>query len=367
MSPADVGIAPDRYDHLLHLLAGWTASGQLPAAALCVGRRGKALPARLQGRQRLNGEAPLRDDALFLVASITKPVVVAGAMMLVEEGCIGLDDRVAEHVPEFGRHGKDGVTLRNLMTHTSGLPDMLPNNAALRASHCPMSRFVSETCQQPLLFPPGTRVRYQSMGMLMLAEVMARVTGRKVAEFLDDRLFRPLGMTDTSLGMRPGDRERVADLRVEAGMEGLDWNWNSDYWLTFGSPWGGLITTPADLARLALCMLGGGTLDGTRVLSQASLQAMTRNQLASFPALPEEDRRCRPWGLGWRLGWTGRSDNYGDIVGPRVFGHWGATGTVLWMEPDTDAFFVLLTNGPQGDEGRYLARASNAFVGCLDP
>src|SRR5262249_25027519 len=108
-------------------------------------------------------------------------------------------------------------------------------------------------------------------------------------------------------------------------------------------------------------------LDGTRVLSQASVRAMTRNQLDYFPALPEEDRRCRSWGLGWRLGWPGRSDNYGDLVGPRVFGHWGATGTVLWMDPDTDAFFVLLTNQPQGDEGRYLARASNAFAACLDP
>ncbi len=365
MSPSLIGIEPERLETLHRLLDGWTRAGILPAAALCVGRRGVALPPISFGRHRLDETPPVRADALFLVASITKPIVVAGAMVLVERGLLGLDDRVAEYVPEFAHHGKDAVTIRHLMTHTSGLPDMLPNNAALRAAHAPMAKFVAETCRQPLLFPPGTRVRYQSMGTLILAEVVARLAGEPAPVFLEEVFFRPLGMRDTALGIHPSDRERVAELRVESEMVGLDWNWNSDYWLRFGSPWGGLITTPADLARFALAMLGGGELDGVRVLSQATVRAMTLNQLTGFPALPEEDRRCRPWGLGWRLGWPGRSDNYGDLVGPNVFGHWGATGTVMWMDPESGAFFVLLTTAPQGDDGRYLARASNVFAACL--
>lgn len=362
-----LGIVADRYETLRALLRAWTTSGEVSAIGLVVGRHGRMLPPELLGRQRLEEDTPVRPDTLFLVASITKPVVVAGAMVLVERGRLGLDDRVAEYVPEFARHGKESVTVRHLMTHTSGLPDMLPNNAALRASHAPLPRFIAETCQHSLLFPPGTRVRYQSMGTLMLAEVMARVSGVPVPVFLDESIFQPLGMKYTSLGLRQGDRERLAELRVAPEMVGLDWNWNSDYWLKLGAPWGGLISTPADLGRFALAMLGGGTLDDARVLSPASVAAMTRDQLRGLPALPEEDRRCRRWGLGWRLGWPGRSDNFGDLVGPRVFGHWGATGTVLWMDPDTSALFVLLTTCPQGDDGRYLARASNVFAAALSP
>ena len=90
-----------------------------------------------------------------------------------------------------------------------------------------------------------------------------------------------------------------------------------------------MLTSPADYARLCQLMLGGGTLGGVRLLSPAAVQAMTTNQLTALPQVPEEDRRCRPWGLGWRLNWPAHSANFGDLLGPRVYGHWGSTGTVL--------------------------------------
>jgi CubicO group peptidase (beta-lactamase class C family) len=287
-------------------------------------------------------------------------------MMLVERGRLGLDDRVAEYVPEFAAEGKDEVRVRHLMTHTSGLPDMLPENETLRAGNRPLSDFVAGTCRHPLLFPPGTRVRYQSMGTLMLAEVVVRITGGAIAGFLERELFGPLGMRDTSLGARPETLDRIARVRLSPEQEAASgWNWNSRYWRELGSPWGGLITTPGDLARFCQLFLGEGAVGKTRLLALATVRAMTANQLAGMPAVPEEDRRCRPWGLGWRLAWPGHSSNFGDLLGPRTFGHWGATGTLFWADPDAEGFCVLLTTEPQRDDGRLLARASNAVAAAL--
>ena len=92
---------------------------------------------------------------------------------------------------------------------------------------------------------------------------------------------------------------------------------------------------------------------------------MTTNQLQSMAAVPEADRRTRPWGLGWRLNWPGHSANFGDLLGPRTFGHWGATGTLTWIDPDADAFLVLFTTQPQEPEGRYLARISNMVCAAM--
>lgn len=365
VEPARIGWVPDRLERAYALLERWTRAGQVPAAALCVGRREGIVAPRVFGRQRPDGDTPLQPDALFLVASIAKPITVTAVMILVERGELALDDRVTEYVPTFGQNGKADVRIRHLLTHTSGLPDMLPNNAALRAAHAPLSAFIEAICRAPLLFPPGTQVRYQSMGMAMLAEIVHQVTGLALAEFLRREVFEPLGMNDTSLGWRPATRERIALIRLAPVQAGTNWNWNTPYWLGFGAPWGGLITSPADFARFCRMMLDGGRLGDVRLLSPATIRSMTSNQLDPMPKIPEEERRCRPWGLGWRLNWPGHSAQFGDLLGPRTYGHWGATGTLCWLDPDADAFAVLFTTQPQGEHGRFLVRVSNAVAAAL--
>jgi CubicO group peptidase (beta-lactamase class C family) len=203
------------------------------------------------------------------------------------------------------------------------------------------------------------------MGTAMLAEIVLQVTGSPLRDFLQKEMFAPLEMHDTSLGWQPDKKDRIAALRIPAEQENTNWHWNTPYWLGFGAPWGGLITSPADFARLCQLMLNGGELDGVRILSQATVNEMARNQFAEMPLVPEEDRRCRPWGLGWRLNWPAYSINFGDLLGPRTYGHWGATGTMCWLDPDAEAFCILFTTQPQGDEGRFLARFSNAAAAAL--
>jgi CubicO group peptidase (beta-lactamase class C family) len=342
---------------------------------MIAGRAGKTTGVHLFGRQRLAADAaPISDDAIFLVASITKPIVATAALLLIERARLALGDRVHDLLPEFGHNGKNGVTVRNLLTHTSGLPDMLPNNVALRAAGAPLSRFVEETCAIGLDFPPGRAVQYQSMGFAVLGELIARISGIPCAQFLREEIFEPLGMHDTALGAPEawfnGARpkvERIAEVRLpEEQTDAESWNWNSRYWRTLGAPWGGLLTTPADLARFAQMMLSSGRLGAARVLSAASVAAATRNQLEPMREVPEDERRCRPWGLGWRLNWPAHSANFGDLLGPKTYGHWGATGTVMWIDPDRDAFAVILTTQPQEPHGRHLARLSNAIAAAFE-
>jgi len=364
--PQALGIDSGRLRRAHALVRHWVQTNRIPAAALCVGRRGRMLEPLLVGRQRPEPGGPaLRPDALFLIASITKPVTVTAAMILVERGQLALSDRVVDFLPRFDGPGRRDVLIRHLMTHTSGLPDMLPNNDRLRAAHRPFSAFIEETCRVPLQFAPGTRVSYQSMGTALLAEVVHQVTGTALRDFLRSEIFEPLLMHDTSLGWEPARRERIAVVRLPAEQLRTDWHWNSPYWLGFGAPWGGLLTSPGDFARFCQMMLNGGALGEARILSPASVRAMTSNQLAVMPEVPEEDRRCRPWGLGWRLNWPGQPATFGDLLGPRAYGHWGATGTLCWIDPDAEAFFLLFTTQPLEQDGRIYVRLSNAVRAAL--
>jgi CubicO group peptidase (beta-lactamase class C family) len=370
-----VGLDPRQWQRTLQLLDDWCHRGLIPSAAVICGRSDQSTRAYVFGNQTLDpASPPVRDDVIFLIASITKPIVAMGALLLVERGLLSLDDRVCEIVSQFRGRGKYGVTVRHLLTHTSGLPDMLPQNRELRESHATLDDFLADTCAAEMGFPPGRGVRYQSMGFGVLGEMIRLISGRSCAEFLRTEVFQPLWMNDTTLGAPEkwydkfdGRAARIAEIRVPEDQReaAFDWGWNSRYWRGFGAPWGGVLSTPRDLARFAQVMLSGGTLDGTRVFSKATIEAATRNQLAGFFGIPAADREGRPWGFGWRLSWPGFSPYFGDFLGPRMYGHWGATGTLIWIDPDRDAFAVILTTQPQEPHGTYLTRLSNAIAAAF--
>lgn len=371
-APEHCGLDPERWSSALDVARHWAErDDHVPAVAVLAGRRGMTPGPRLFGRQHVDPQShPIRNDAIFLIASITKPIVVMGAMRLIERGQLSLNDRVADFFPEFGRKGKYGTTIRNLMTHTSGLPDMLPNNVELRKSKATLADFVSETCAITPDFPPGRSVQYQSMGTAVLAAITEQVSGMTCGEFLRQEFFRPLAMNDTRLGA-PEDWftgpqptiDRIAEIRVpEEQATETDWNWNSRYWRQLGAPWGGLLTTPLDLGQFAQLMLNRGRAGDQQILSAATIDASTENQLASMKDVPDEDRRFRPWGLGWRLQWPGHTNTFGDLVSARTFGHWGATGTLLWIDPEREAFALILSTQPLDPRGAPFQRLSNAIV-----
>lgn len=365
----------ERWQTVVDLANRWCRTNVLPCIAAATGTS-ETITARFHaGWQTAQGNRLLKDDAIFLIASITKPVVATAAMQLIERGELSLADRVVDYIPEFGRNAKNGVEVRHLLTHTSGLPDMLPDNQELRQAHATLAQFVERTCEEPLAFPPGRSVQYQSMGFAILGEIIARVSGKSCAQFVKEELFDPIGMHDSSLGAPDAWYEgpnaavdRIPPAVVpESQRSGTDWNWNSRYWRQLGAPWGGMLTTTTDLALFAQFLLRKGvTQRGSRVLSPATIDAATRNQLQFMRDVPDEERRCRPWGLGWRLNWPAHSANFGDLLGPRTFGHWGATGTVLWIDPDANLFALILTTLPQEPSGKYLSRLSNAIAAAWE-
>ena len=251
-------------------------------------------------------------------------------MKLVEQGELLLSDRVHHLIPEFGKKGRFGTTVRHLLTHTSGLPDMLDNNIELRQKQMPLEEFVKDTCLTEQLFKTGHASRYQSMGFALLGQIIFNISGKTCSDYLRDEFFKPLGMNDTELGAPDSwyeginpTIERLAECSLPKEFSDCDdWGWNSRYWLQLGAPWGGLLTTPVDLARYCQMMLSKGMLNQTKVLGRATVETATQNHLPFIKYLPVEEQQLYPWGLGWRMSWPGSSRNMGDLLSPTTYGHW---------------------------------------------
>jgi CubicO group peptidase (beta-lactamase class C family) len=342
---------PEPFKAATRLIQEQMESGLVGAAALLVAHNGKIEVEQGFGSlSRKAGAKPCRSDSVFLVASISKPVTAMAVMRLVDQGRITLDDPVQKYLPEFTGDGRERITVRNLLSHSSGLPDMLPDNIELRKRHAPLKDFVSGALRTPLLFPPGTRVSYQSMGILLASEIVERVSGTSLDRFLQREVFGPLKMRHSSMGIGKRKIEDTVqcDLpaRGELRMQDADasWNWNSSYWRNLGVPWGGMHTTVGDINRLLQAMLE----KGRPILKPALGESMIANQN------PQLDK---PWGLGWAVGENALYDG----ASPKVFGHSGSTGTLCWADPDRKLTFVLFTNRPlDNDPGQFLRQVAKA-------
>jgi len=386
---AAIGIDSDRWEAARQIAQNWVHRDGTTAVAFQVirplvnssGSSTQALyasPSEAFGFSDIARTKAVDQDAIFLVASLTKPVVAMGILLLVERGLLALNDRVRDILPGFTEASKRSITVRHLLTHTSGLPDMLPNNRALREANSDLTSFVSETCQVALDFPPGRGVQYQSMGFALLGAIISQVTDQSCGQYLRENLFVPLGMHDTALGI-PDDwldretsrRDRIAEVRVPSDQQdGTVWNWNSQYWRTFGAPWGGMFSTCADLLKFSAMMLQSGRyqLDDSnkcQLISPATIAAATTNQLEQFKGIPDSDRRTRAWGYGWRLNWTAHSSPLSDLLEQSTYGHWGATGTLWYIDPLRKTALVLLTTEPLTRGNSDHLRLSNSITAAL--
>jgi CubicO group peptidase (beta-lactamase class C family) len=244
---------------------------------------------------------------------------------------------VKQFLPQFEGDGREAVTIKHLITHTSGLPDMLPENVELRKRHAPLSEFVERTCRTGLLFQPGGQVRYQSMGILLAAAIVEKITSQPLPRFLGTNVFAPLRMTRTSLGL--GGR-KIADMAECQVAEPSDWDWNSTYWRNLAVPWGGAHSTVRDLARF---------IEAFRVPGSAPWPENTRRETREI-----QTGSLRP---SYGLGWMREPGVFGQGCSPATFGHYGSTGTLFWHDPEFQTTCVLLTTKP----------VENSRAGLLGP
>ena len=265
----------ERVNAAIALIERATSDGRVSAASLHV-RQGSYELSHAFGR----APGPLTP---FLLASITKPMTATGVMILRDRNALALSDPVRRFIPEFTGSDRASITIKHLLTHTSGLPDMLPENDALRKRHAPLKDFVAGACKTPLLFKPGTQVKYQSMGLLLAGEIVGRVTKAPLRDFLREEVFEPLGMTQTSLGLGGRPISSTALCQVSGDD---DWNWNSPYWRDLGAPWGGAHASAADV---------GGDFCGHSCGRPRHLEARNRR---GDDYQSERRRAQSPWGPG---------------------------------------------------------------------
>ena len=350
-----VGLSEARLRRIADRLREETSRGGVGSASILVARHGKVVLHRGFGKlNRLPGAPATRPDTLYIVASISKPVSVCGLMLLVDEGRVALTDRVQRYLPEFQGRLKERVLVGHLLSHTSGLPDMVPENTQLRRSHAPLSQFVAAALRTPLLFEPGTRFSYQSMGTLLAAEIAERVSGMRLRDLLRSRIFRPLGMRRTLLGLEGLRVEETAIFQEDRDTEdSRRWGPNSPYWRTMGHPWGGLHTTAGDLGALLQTFLNGGRYGEARIFSPATAAAMTRDRNGELRA---------PWGYGWALRDSPVWNYFGDLGTAGTFGHVGITGTVAWADPGRQLICVLLSTRTAAHEDGFLLKTVSNMV-----
>ena len=304
-------------------------SGKLRAASLEVRRNTFTF-------RKAFGEAQ-SSDTPFLIASITKPMTAVGMMVLADRGELSLGDPVRKFIPEFQDGDRKSITIKNLLTHTSGLPDQLPENIELRKRQAPLEEFVARAIKTPLLFKPGTRVQYQSMGFLLASEIAQRITKTPFPKFLEQEVFRPLEMGNTALGLGRFDISESPRSQVEhaeplyggGGEDTTSWDWNSPYWRNLATPWGGAHSTGRDIAR----MLDAFLHPERNVLKPETAASMIVDQNQGLN---------EPWGIGFSL----KPGQFGRESSLATFGHGGSTGTIAWADPDVDRVCVVLTTLP---------------------
>ena len=313
-------------------------SGAFPGAVLAVGRHGRLALLAAVGHYGADDPQPVEVRAVYDLASLTKVVALTTAcMLLVDDGKLALDAPVQRYLPEFQGPGKERVTIRHLLTHSSGLPPWRPlfREAVTRDAALAL---VDTT---PLASEPGTAFVYSDLGAMVLMQVVERLTGARIDQFTAARVFGRLGMPATRYLPPVSWRPLIAPTEYDTAfrhrlLRGEVHDENAGR-LEGVSGHAGLFSNALDLSRFAAMLLNGGAWDTVQLVRAETVAEFTRRQ-----DLPPGSSRA--------LGWDTPDQppdplsSAGSKLSPRAFGHTGFTGTSLWMDPDRDLFIILLTN-----------------------
>ena len=357
---------------------------QIAGAVTLVGNTKGVAGVEAIGQLRLDPAQPMPKNALFRIASMTKPITAVGILILADEGKLKVTDKVEKYLPEFrsqwliAERGSNRlvlnrparpITLHDLLTHTSGLSPYPPGLSDLyRKRDRTLAEGALAVSQRPLLFEPGSRWSYCNSGIDTLGRVIEVVSGKDYERFLSERIFTPLRMKDTTFRPSKEQLRRVASLYgSKDGKLVLEGNpiIGLPAVMRHPIPAGGLYSTGADMARFYRMMLNSGVLDGERVLTEQSVKAMTRIQTG--------DLKCgfTP-GMSHGLGFAVVREPQGvtAMLSPGSFGHGGAFGTQSWADPKRDLFVILLiqrTGLPNSDASQMRKEVQRLAVEALKP
>lgn len=305
----------------------------MPGAVVVVGDHGRTVFRHAYGLRALEPQpAPLGTDDIFDLASLTKVIATTTAVMqLVEQGRLQLDAPAAAYWPAFAANGKDAITLRQLLTHTSGLAPDLDLSKDWSGQDEGLARAAAATPVRA----PGTAFVYSDINFIVLGAIVARVSGEPLDVYAQHHLFGPLGMTATGFHPPASRLDRIVATERENGR--LRWGEVQDptaYRMGGVAGHAGLFSTADDLTRFARMLLGGGELDGVRILKPETVALMTQPE-----GLPGGARR----GLGWDMS-SAYSQGLDQAFGPGSFGHTGYTGCLIWVDPVTQRYLIVLTS-----------------------
>ena len=376
-TPAPTGESAQAFAPIAGLVNAAIARHELPGAVVLIGRGDTIRYQHAFGQRAvLPAPEPMTEDTIFDLASLTKVVATTtSVMMLVEQGRIRLTDPVFLFIPGFEAHEKRGITIRHLLTHTSGLRPDLDLEAEFHGADEAIRRASEETPTSPA----GERFVYSDINFFLLGDIVRRVSGEPLDRFAAGHIFQPLGMRDTGFLPPPARRPRIAPTERCVSLE-----WPCAATAAADRPFlrgivhdptarrmdgvaghAGLFSTAADLSRFCRMLLDGGRLGSVRILSPATVARMTA------PSTPVGMRDVR--GLGWDID-SSYSANRGELFPIGSFGHTGFTGTSLWLDPASKSYVVFLSNRVHPDgkgdvtplRGRVATVAAAALLSADD-
>jgi CubicO group peptidase (beta-lactamase class C family) len=340
----------DRFAGIAPRMQEFVDKGEAAGVVTLIATKDRVIHLAAVGKTDLAKDRKMKTDDIFWIASMSKPITSACIAILADDGKLSFDDPLAKHLPEFAgvmvsQNGETvkpsrPPTLRDVMTHTSGLGDMYT-----REPHLTLAETGKKLSEQPLRFQPGSRWAYSTAGLDVLGRVVEAVSGMPFDQFLQKRVLDPLGMKDTSFWLAPEKESRWAQpYRWNAQTNKLEETVITYLYKTAPTdrerpPLGGagLFSTAEDVAKFYQMMLNQGTLNGKRILKAATVAEMTRKQTGELTARPG-----MPWGLGFCVVEDPTKMAANSVLSPNSFGHGGAFSTQSWADPTKNLIWIVM-------------------------
>ncbi len=363
VAPLDAAQPPGNLE-ITKRLRSFVEDGTISGAVTIVADPHRVLSLNTVGAADLRSQKPMRADSLFWIASMTKPIAAIAVLMMQDEHRLNVEDPVEKYLPEFKNQwliqekSSNTVTLirparpiiiRDLLTHTSGLAD-----APSPRTDATLAELVMAYSQLPLRFPPGSKWEYCNSGINTLGRIVEVVSGQRIENFFQRRIFNPLRMKDTTFWPTPSQARRLART-YQPGKDGNGLEATEIFFIKgelsdrrrTPLPAGGLFSTASDVTLLYQMILNGGTLDGKRLLSRESVGLMTRTQTGDLKTGFTEGMS---WGFGFQV--VKEPQGITAMLSTGTFGHGGAYATQSWADPKKDLIYVLMIQRagfPNGD------------------